>query len=209
MTDVERISPCIPGFELSRVQADEFEGTMKVKVGAVTMRYESKGRFVELDESAHRAVMTAEGRDARGQGGVTATITSTLRESGGKATATIVTSLSVTGRAAQFGRGIMADVSNRLVGQFVKCLETSVLGGEAAPADGTPAGKAATTVPGTGAASPAGEEQRPTVRKVNYEPAEPVDLLDVAGAPLLKRLAVVAGVAALLATVVALVRRRR
>jgi carbon monoxide dehydrogenase subunit G len=209
LTDVERISPCIPGFELKQVQGDEFDGTMKVKVGAVTMQYASKGRFVERDDDAHRAVMTAEGRELRGQGGVSATITSTLTEEEGRTKAMIATNLSVTGRVAQFGRGILADVSDRLVGQFVACLETTVMAANSTPAEGAgPAGTQVSGAEGDATALRASEGQ-PAGRKNYREPAEPVDLLDVAGAPILKRLAIVGATAALLLALVALVRRLR
>jgi carbon monoxide dehydrogenase subunit G len=197
LTNVERIAPCIPGFELKEVAGDQYRGTMKVKVGAVSMSYDSSVRFVERDEGAHRVVMAAEGREQRGQGGVTATITSTLTPDGEGTRVHMVTDLTVTGRVAQFGRGILADVSNRLVGQFVKCLEQNV------PAAGGAEGAAEAPAEGP---SPQAATESPGVRRVHYEAAEPVDLLDVAGAPLLKRLGplVVA-----LALVVLLLRRLR
>lgn len=197
LTDVEQIAPCIPGFELGGFEDGEYRGTMNVKVGAISMRYESKVRFVERDEAAYRAVMETEGRESRGQGGVTGTVTSTLTSSdGGFTKATMVTNLTVTGRVAQFGRGVLADVSNRLVDQFVQCLEANVIGGDRLE----------------DAASPRVREverpaEAPKVRKVDYQPSEPVDLVSVAGAPMLKRLAPVLGVA--FAVGVALLVRRR
>lgn len=190
LTDVERIAPCVPGFELTEVAADEYRGTLKVKVGAVTMRYESKLRFVERDEAARRAVMEAEGRELGGQGSVRARITSELSPEEGRTKASIVTSLTVTGRAAQFGRGILGDVSNRLVGQFVSCLETRLL----APAP-------------SAAAEATEEEAAPRVRKIHHEPSEPIDLVSVAGGAVLKRLAPAVALLGLLALLLA--RRRR
>ena len=130
LTDVERLSPCVPGFELTEAGEEEFRGVMKVKVGAVSMSYESKLRFVERDADSHRAVIKAEGRDTRGQGNVTATIVSTLEPAEDGTKASIVTDLVVTGRVAQFGRGILADISNRLLQQFVACLEATILARE-------------------------------------------------------------------------------
>ena len=130
LTDVERLSPCVPGFELTEAGEEEFRGVMKVKVGAVSMSYESKLRFVERDADVHRAVIKAEGRDTRGQGNVTATIVSTLEPAEDGTKASIVTDLVVTGRVAQFGRGILADISNRLLQQFVACLEATILARE-------------------------------------------------------------------------------
>jgi uncharacterized protein len=130
LTDVQRLSPCVPGFELTEAGEEEFRGVMKVKVGAVSMSYESKLRFVEYDADLHRAVIKAEGRDTRGQGNVTATIVSTLEPVDEGTKASIVTDLVVTGRVAQFGRGILADISSRLLQQFVACLEATILARE-------------------------------------------------------------------------------
>jgi carbon monoxide dehydrogenase subunit G len=130
LTDVERLAPCVPGFELTEAADEEFRGVMKVKVGAVSATYDSKLRFVERDSGSYRAVIKGEGRDTRGQGNVSATITSTLEPADGATRASIVTDLVVTGRVAQFGRGILTDVSNRLLQQFVACLEATILARE-------------------------------------------------------------------------------
>ena len=135
LTDVERIAPCMPGSELQEIDGDEYRGIVKVKVGPITAQYKGKATFVEKDDAAHRAVLRAEGRDTRGQGNANATITATLVSEGSGTKVTVVTDLAITGRAAQFGRGVMADVSTKLLGQFVSCLENNVLGaGAAAPA---------------------------------------------------------------------------
>jgi carbon monoxide dehydrogenase subunit G len=124
LNDVERIAPCIPGFQLQEIEGNEYRGLMKVRVGAVVTEYRSTVQFVEQDASAHRTVMRGSGRETKGQGSVDATITSTLSAEGDRTRTTVVTSLNVTGRVAQFGRGILADVSNKLVNQFVECLES-------------------------------------------------------------------------------------
>jgi len=143
LTDVELIAPCMPGAELQEIDGAEYRGVVKVKVGPITAQYKGKATFVEKDDAAHKAVLRAEGRDTRGQGNANATITATLESEGDGTKVKVVTDLSITGRAAQFGRGVMADVSTKLLGQFVNCLEKNVLGAgasaaatEAAPAGG-------------------------------------------------------------------------
>ncbi|HET9772712.1 MAG TPA: SRPBCC family protein [Acidimicrobiia bacterium] len=136
LTDVERIAPCMPGAELQEIEGEEYRGVVKVKVGPITAQYKGKATFVEKDDAAHKAVLRAEGRDTRGQGNANATITATLVSEGTGTKVKVVTDLAITGRAAQFGRGVMADVSTKLLGQFVSCLEKNVLGAPAeAPAD--------------------------------------------------------------------------
>jgi len=143
LTDVEGIAPCMPGAELQEVAGDEYRGIVKVKVGPITAQYKGSARFVELDEGGRRAVLRAEGRDTRGQGNANATITATLAPDGDGTRVSVVTDLAVTGRVAQFGRGVLADVSAKLLGQFVTCLESTVLveGGSAgSPGGGSPGG---------------------------------------------------------------------
>ena len=209
LTDVERIAPCMPGAELQEVDGDEYRGVVKVKVGPITAQYKGKATFVERDEAAHRAVLRAEGRDVRGQGNANATITATLVPEGEGTKVKVVTDLTITGRAAQFGRGVLADVSTRLLGQFVSCLETKVLAGvgaagaeaEAQMGAGAPAGAsdAGLAAGGNGAGATATTSTAPAgPRTVSHERAEPVNLLETAGAPVLKRL-IPAVVGALLA----------
>lgn len=144
LTDVERIAPCMPGAELQEIDGEEYRGIVKVKVGPITAQYKGKATFVEKDDGAHRAVLRAEGRDTRGQGNANATITATLESAGDGTRVKVVTDLAITGRAAQFGRGVMADVSTKLLGQFVDCLEKNVLsGGATATAEAAPTGEAA------------------------------------------------------------------
>ena len=206
LTDVERIAPCMPGAQLQEVEGDEYRGIVKVKVGPITAQYKGKARFQELVETDRRAVLLAEGRETRGQGNATANITATLEPDGDGTRVTIVTDLAVTGRVAQFGRGVLADVSAKLLDQFVACLESDVLSG------GTPEPVAAP--PAETAESGNGDAPRvatPTpvpaqVRQIESRPVEAVDLLQTAGAPVAKRL-VPAALAAVL--VLLLLRRRR
>ena len=215
LTDVERIAPCMPGAELQEVQGDEYRGIVKVKVGPITAQYKGKAVFVERDESGGKVVLRAEGRDTRGQGNANATITATLVPDGSGTKVTVSTDLAVTGKVAQFGRGVMADVSAKLLGQFVDCLENNVLGapatGEAAaapaPAPAPAAGASDVNPPIPAAATNGpGPAEEPPVRRIQSAPAQPVDLLDAAGGSVAKR-AIPAVVAALL--VILLLRRRR
>ncbi|HEU0170226.1 MAG TPA: SRPBCC family protein [Acidimicrobiales bacterium] len=135
LTDVELIAPCMPGAQLQEVEGDEYRGIVKVKVGPITAQYKGAARFVERDDAAHKAVLRAEGRDTRGQGNANATITATLTPDGDGTAVTVTTDLTVTGRVAQFGRGVMADVSSKLLGQFVDCLENKLLVDVADPGD--------------------------------------------------------------------------
>jgi carbon monoxide dehydrogenase subunit G len=233
LTDIERIAPCMPGAELQEVEGDEYRGIVKVKVGPITAQYRGSARFVERDDSAHRAVLRAEGRDTRGQGNASATVTALLSGDGDGTTVTIDTDLSVTGKVAQFGRGVLADVSNKLLHQFVTRLEEDVLSGATvssaaakAPAEAASAsasGSAATRAepaapteapaaepPRTEAKEPtSGNGARPGVRTVSSPPAQPVDLLEAAGAPLAKRLAPVGGGVLALLVLWFLLRRRK
>lgn len=202
LTDVERIAPCMPGAELQEVDGDDYKGIVKVKVGPITAQYKGKASFIERDDTAHKAVLRAEGRDVRGQGNANATITATLFPEGDGTKVSVVTDLAITGRAAQFGRGVMVDVSTKLMNQFVRCLEMNVLSGVApgwattgaAPTgNGEPVGASdavgamTTTEEAPAPAEPqAAAEAAP--RQVSYTPAEPVDLLGTAGAPVVKRL---------------------
>ena len=193
LTDLERIAPCMPGAQLQEVEGDEYRGVVKVKVGPITAQYKGKARFEDLDRDAGRAVLRAEGRDTRGQGNASAKVTATLTPEGDAATrVAIATDLTVTGKVAQFGRGVLADVSSKLLDQFVSQLETDVLSGSGA-GSGSGSGSGSSPAPGPGAAaksssdSPNGAE-RPAVRAIDSRPAEPVDLLGTAGAPVAKRL---------------------
>src|SRR4051812_46340121 len=110
LTDVERIAPCLPGAELQEIEGEEYRGIVKVKVGPITAQYKGKATFVERDEPGGKVVLRAEGRDTRGAGNANATVTATLVEDNGGTRVTVTTDLTVTGRVAQFGRGVMADV---------------------------------------------------------------------------------------------------
>ena len=129
----------MPGAALDTVDGDDFTGTVKVKLGPIGLTYKGKASFVEKDEAAHRAVIDAQGRDARGNGTATAKVTATLTEQGGETKVDVVTDLDITGKPAQFGRGVMVDVGNKLIGQFADCLAGKLSGGgDAEPAERRP-----------------------------------------------------------------------
>src|ERR671914_1274163 len=129
MLDLERIAPCLPGAAIQESEGDEYQGTMKVKIGPITANYKGTARFEETDEENRRAVLNATGRDARGQGTASATIVSTLQEEGDGTTVRVETDMKLTGRAAQFGRGIAQDVATKMLTQFAECLEREISGG--------------------------------------------------------------------------------
>jgi carbon monoxide dehydrogenase subunit G len=169
LTDVERVAPCIPGAKLLSVDGDEFTGAVKVKVGPITVQYKGNASFQEKDASAHRAVIRANGKETRGQGNAAAVVTAELKSEGDHTSCVLTTDLTISGKAAQFGRGILADVAGNLIGQFAKALEADILGGSAA----------ATTAPTAEAITAAGQ---PTA-------GDSVDLLKVVAAPMAKRFA--------------------
>jgi uncharacterized protein len=222
LTDVERIAPMLPGAQLQEIEGDEFRGIVKVKVGPITAQYKGTATFQERNEADGRVVLKATGRDTRGQGNASATITATLIPDGEGTKVTVVTDLTVTGKVAQFGRGVLADVSSKLIGQFVDALEADLTGRPAPPVpdpeavvpDNTPGLEAvpdADTADGTGPASPdAGAADRPSVRRIDSPEPEPVDLLDAAGGSVAKRLLpLLAGIGALVAVLLILRSRRR
>ena len=127
LTDIERIAPCMPGAELTGVDDGTYHGLVKVKVGPISAQYKGTASFVEKDEAAHRVVLKAAGRDTRGQGNASATVTAVMTGQGDATRVQIATDMTVSGRVAQFGRGVMADVTARLLQQFVDNLEANVL----------------------------------------------------------------------------------
>jgi carbon monoxide dehydrogenase subunit G len=138
LLDLPRIAPCMPGATLTSVQDDTFTGTVKVKLGPIALTYQGKGRFVERDEAARRMVVEATGKDIRSAGTAAATVTATLAADGDRTAVEVITDLTVTGRPAQFGRGMLAEVGSKLIGQFADCLANTLGEQETAPADAPP-----------------------------------------------------------------------
>ena len=124
--DPERVAPCMPGASLSEVDGDSFKGTVKVKVGPISLQYKGSGEFLEKDEAARKVVIKAAGKDTRGNGTASATVTVTLRAEGAGTTGSVDTDLSITGKPAQFGRGLIAEVGGRILDSFATCLATKL-----------------------------------------------------------------------------------
>jgi len=182
LIDVEAIAPCMPGATLTSCEGDEFAATVKVKLGPVTMNFAGTGKFLSKDPENHVAVIEASGKETKGAGTAGATITATLTPEGPNSTkATILTDLTVTGKAAQFGRGVMADVSKRLITQFSGNLEQVIAARTpAAPAAAEPAASDTADAP---PAAPTVAPSAPTPVLNN----EALDLGNAALVPVLKR----------------------
>ncbi|NGY59370.1 SRPBCC family protein [Lentzea sp. NEAU-D13] len=176
LIDPERVAPCLPGATLTSVDGKTFSGEVKVKLGPVQLLYRGSGEFVEIDPVLRRAVMKAAGKDTRGNGTASAVVTFQVGDS-----VEVETELSVTGRPAQLGRGLISEVSGKLVDQFAECLASTL-----------------------GSVDPDEVAQQQHLRVV---PDEPIDLIDTAGVPVLKRVLPIA--AAVLAVVLFVVLRRR
>lgn len=202
LTDLERIAPCMPGAQLTEVEGDEYRGNVKIKVGPITAQYKGTARIESKDDANHVAVLKAEGRDTRGQGNASALITATLVPAGAGTKVTVKTDLTITGKVAQMGRGVMADVSAKLLDQFVASLETDVLSGAPVAAAATPIADPAPQATADAPPAPAPS----AVRKIDAPEAKPIDLLSTTGAPMAKRVGPVVGV---LVVVLWLLRRRR
>ena len=179
LTDVERIAPCLPGAQLLEIEGDEFRGVVKIKVGPITAQYKGAASFSERDDVEHRAVLRAEGRDTRGAGNAAADITAELEATDVGTKVTVTTDLTVTGKVAQFGRGVMADVSKKLMGQFAENLSDLIAASGDEPVVAAAAAEPAVAVP---------VDETPAVRVVDAPEVEAIDLLGAAGAPILKRL---------------------
>jgi carbon monoxide dehydrogenase subunit G len=206
LVDIEQVAPCMPGAALDTVDGDEFTGSVKVRLGPIGITYKGKARFVEKDEVAHRAVIDAQGKDARGNGTASATVTATLHPQDDGTRVEVNTDLAITGKPAQFGRGVMVDVGNKLIGQFADCL-AGKLAKPAGPAADGPAAAAPAAVSGP----PPAASQPDTPQTSPEAPAEevaPIDLMASAGPAVLKRLAPVALLLAVLVLVIVLRRRR-
>jgi carbon monoxide dehydrogenase subunit G len=207
LLDVERVAPCMPGATVESFDGETIVGRVKVKVGPIQVTYSGTARFTDKDEGSRRAVIEASAKEARGSGTALATITTQLHDDGGSATnVTVTTDLAITGKPAQFGRGVMEEVGNKLLGRFADCLADTLGSGEAAdssseatatePAAAAPAPAAADTAPAAAVAAATVGTPTPAARP---SPAptplprpvenEAIDLLDTAGLPVLKRAA--------------------
>jgi carbon monoxide dehydrogenase subunit G len=160
LMDIERIAPCMPGASLDSVTGDDFTGKVKVKLGPINLTYAGKASFIEKDEAAHKAVIDARAKDQRGNGTAAAVVTAQLAAEGSVTRVDVLTDLNITGRPAQFGRGVMTDVGNKLLGQFADKLAAQLgSGDEGAPATTTQ--KLAATAAGAAEEVAASAEQVP------------------------------------------------
>lgn len=212
LTDLELIAPCMPGAQLTGVNDGVYTGTVKIKVGPVTAQYSGTAQFTEKDDTAYRAVIDARGRDSRGQGNANAVISAQLRSAGSDTVVTVGTDLTIAGRIAQFGSGMIAEVSAKLLRQFVDCLEGKLGAGQvpavgeagpgsgpgAAAVPGAPAGPAVQAGKPAGTATSGGTATAaapatavapatPGAQAAGPEPAA-LNLMSVAGAAVYKRL---------------------
>jgi uncharacterized protein len=215
ITDIERIAPCLPGAELQEIEGTTYRGVVKVKLGAISSQFKGEAHFIERDDENYRAVIKGTGRDTGGRGNASAEISAQAESLSPTSTRVAVTTdLHITGKVAQFGRGIMGDVSSKLMAQFADNLNEMIdEQGVAAPADAeTQSPQTASdtsTDTGTASAPDAGADTasaQPQVRKIEGPATQPIDLMEVGGSSLIKRIAPV-----LIAVVVVLflVRRRR
>lgn len=204
MLDVERLAPCMPGAVLDEVRGDEFDGRVKVKVGPITVTYGGTATFIEKDAENRKLVIKANGKEAKGAGTAAATITAVFKEAGDETQISVNTDLAITGRPAQFGRGVMVDVSNKLLQKFVDCLSDQITG---------PGPEAAAGSNGSGPANPQSDATASgggaaATRTLPRQEPEAIDLFEAAGAPVIKRLAPVVAVVALLVILFGIKKKR-
>jgi len=223
LTDLERLAPCLPGAQLTEIEGDIYRGQVKLKVGPILAQFKGQASFVSRDDTNFRASLKAEGRDTGGKGNASATITAQLfAVDAASAKCTVDTQLNISGKVAQFGRGALADVSDKLLLQFVDNLNkliasqpTGLAPSAPSPAP-APTKPTATPVPSTASpaasprpltptapSAPAAAPTAPVVRKIEQtQEVAPLNLLDTAGSTIAKRLvpvlvviaAVVAGI---------------
>jgi carbon monoxide dehydrogenase subunit G len=236
LLDPESVAPCMPGATLTKAEGNEFAGSVKVKLGPVTLLYKGTGTFKEVDEAARQVVIDASGKDSRGSGTAAATVTAVLKPEGDTTAVTVDTDLKVTGKPAQLGRGLISEVGGKILNQFAANLAQRLTAEEPAPAPAeeapekpTASGAEAAAEPSAVATekpawrvTPAGSQESAFASTAKEEPShkadavvtgapsdEAIDLLGTAGAPLLKRLAPVAVAVVVLGLAFRIIRRRR
>jgi len=207
LLDVERVAPCLPGAALDVFEGEEFTGRMKVKVGPITVTYRGSATFEDVDKDAHTLTLRASGKEARGSGTAAATVKARLTPGDGSTAVAVETTFNVTGRPAQFGRGVMAEVGSKLIDRFAVNLAELLAEPvpeppkDEAPKDETLKDEALKDEPDRHLAAVPEPEVRPsgTTRTSLTPDEEALNLLEIAGRPLLKRVApVLGGLAALL-----------
>ena len=188
LSDLEQVVPLMPGAALVGRDGDDYLGTVKVKVGPVTSEFTGKVHFVERSRDQHRAVIDGKGKEARGTGNAAATVTTQLHEAGERTRVTVDTDLKIVGKLAQFGSGMLQQVSEKLLSQFVDSLEAKLAAENTAPTNG--------------------DSPKPTLNSTVAEPV-PIDLLELAGANRLKKYSPLLLLALALGALVWVLRRRR
>ncbi|MDT5367058.1 MAG: uncharacterized protein QOC62_1489 [Mycobacterium sp.] len=192
LTDLAQVVPLMPGAQLIGREGDDYVGKVKVKVGPVISEFTGKAKFVDLDRENHRAVINARGREARGTGNAAAVVTAQLHPDGNNSRVTVDTDLKIVGKLAQFGGGMLQQVSEKLLGQFVESLEAKLAGTAQPAAEPAP----------TEAPAAQQEPTRPPEGDTAATAAEPppIDLLELAGGAAMKKFgpAVLVGLALLL-----------
>jgi uncharacterized protein len=179
LTDLERIAPCLPGAQLTEIEGDTYRGQVKIKVGPILAQFKGQASFVSRDDNAHKAALKGEGRDTTGKGNASAMITAELTSITPTSTkCTVHTDLSISGKVAQFGRGALADVSDKLLAQFSENLNQLIA---ASPAIEQPTAQVAVEATATT------EPQQPVIRKIDGPEVAPLNLLDTAGSTIAKR----------------------
>jgi len=216
ITDVERIAPCLPGAQLTEIEGDVYRGHVKIKVGPIQAQFKGQAMFVERDDEHHNAVLKADGRDTGGKGNASARITARLEAiDAASSRCSVHTDLDINGKVAQFGRGVLPDISKKLIDQFASNLNTMIDNdGTAAGDTDAPAGEAVADPDGTTDEAPSGWEAptgaaaagAPAVRTIDSAPAEPIDLVGTAGPTMAKRILPLIAIAI---TTIFLLRRRR
>ncbi|GAB2630110.1 SRPBCC family protein [Prescottella soli] len=195
LTDLESIAPLLPGAQMTGREGDDYLGTVKIKVGPVTSEFAGRASFASKDEQSRTAVIDARGREKRGSGNASATITARLHESGGATRVTVDTEMKVVGKLAQFGSGMIQQVSTKLMGQFAASLQDRLATGAPTESTGTPVMAVVPPTPLSAGTVP--------------EP-EPIDLIELAGGSVARRVApLLAAIVAAVVVFVVLRSRRR
>ncbi|MEU4660072.1 SRPBCC family protein [Streptomyces sp. NPDC023723] len=202
LLDIERVAPCMPGATVDEFDGKTLTGSVKVKVGPVTLTYKGTAVFEEQDDAAHRMVLVAGGREARGQGTARATVTGTLSERDGGTAVSVRTDLTVTGRPAQFGRGVIAEVGDRIIGRFATNLSELLAAPEGDIGEDLAKDVTEDMAEGKGAAAGA-----PVAERAGRDDA--LDLVRAAGVPLARRAGPALAAVLVVTLVVVRIRRRR
>jgi carbon monoxide dehydrogenase subunit G len=186
--DIASVAECFPGAQVTEADENSFSGSVKVKLGPIALQYNGSGTFVEKDADAHRFVVDAKGKDKRGNGTAGAKVTVSMSDAGGSTDVSVETDLAITGKPAQFGRGVMQDVSDKLLGQFVTCLEQRLAAPEPAPEpppqEETPVGAAAAAAVAASAPAAPAAPAAPPAAPPPPRPAPEPEALDLGSAVL-------------------------